>query len=128
MILTIDGKKKEFKKPVKLIEIAKEEDCCAKVNGTIRDLNYIVKNDAYIEFLNIVDSPDAVRIYEATLRYLLVMAIYRLYGYANVRINYSISMALYIDLSAMDVCLDENEINRIKAEMDLLIKMDLPLN
>ena len=128
MILTIDGKKKEFKKPVKLIEIAKEEDCCAKVNGTIRDLNYIVKNDCYIEFLNIVDSPDAVRIYEATLRYLLVMAIYRLYGYANVRINYSISMSLYIDLSAMDISLDETEINRIKTEMDLLIKMDLPLN
>ncbi len=128
MILTINNEKKEFNKPVKLIEIAGKEDCCAKVNGTIRDLNYIVKNDCYIEFLNIVDSPDAVRIYEATLRYLVVMAIYNLYGKANVRINYSVSMALYIDLSSMDVELDEAEVNKIKAEMDRLIKLDLPLN
>ena len=78
MILTINNEKKEYKKPVKLIEIAGKEDCCAKVNGTIRDLNYIVKDDCKIEFLNIVDSPDAVRIYEATLRYLVVMAIYNL--------------------------------------------------
>ena len=78
LILKINNEKKEFSKPVKLIEIAGKEDCCAKVNGTIRDLNYIVKNDCEIEFLNIVDSPDAVRIYEATLRYLVVMAIYNL--------------------------------------------------
>ena len=128
MILTIGNEKKEFKKPVKLIEIAGKEDCCAKVNGTIRDLNYIVKNDCHIEFLNIVDSPDAVRIYEATLRYLVVMAIYNLYGSANVRINYSVSMALYIDLSNMDKQLDETEIAKIKDEMDRLIKLDLPLN
>ena len=128
LILTINNEKKEFNKPVKLIEIANPEDCCAKVNGTIRDLNYIVKNDCNIEFLNIVDSPDAVRIYEATLRYLVVMAIYNLYGKANVRINYSVSMALYIDLSKMDVELDENEVDRIKNEMDRLIKLDLPLN
>ncbi|MBP5444699.1 MAG: hypothetical protein J6Y28_00870 [Acholeplasmatales bacterium] len=128
MILTINNEKKEYSKPVKLIEISNPEDCCAKVNGTIRDLNYIVKNDCTIEFLNIVDSPDAVRIYEATLRYLVIMAIYNIYGSANVRINYSVSMALYIDLSNMDISLDEAEVNKIKEEMDRLIKLDLPLN
>ncbi len=129
LILKINnGEKKEFSKPVKLIEIAGKEDCCAKVNGTIRDLNYIVKNDCEVEFLNIVDSPDAVRIYEATLRYLVVMAIYNIYGKADVRINYSVSMALYIDLSKMDISLDEAEVERIKKEMDRLIKADLPLN
>ena len=128
MILKINNEKKEFNKPVKLIEIAGKEDCCAKVNGTIRDLNYIVKNDCEIEFLNIVDSPDAVRIYEATLRYLVVMAIYNLYGKADVRINYSVSMALYVDLSKMDIMLDEDEVAKIKKEMDRLIKADLPLN
>ena len=128
MILKINNVEKEFKKPVKLIEISGEEDCCAKVNGTIRDLNYIVKNDCNIEFLNIKDSPDAVRIYEATLRYLVVMAIYNIYGKADVRINYSVSMALYIDLSKMDMSLDESEVEKIKNEMDRLIKLDLPLN
>ena len=128
LILKINNEKKEFNKPVKLIEIAGKEDCCAKVNGTIRDLNYIVKNDCEVEFLNIVDSPDAVRIYEATLRYLVVMAIYNIYGKADVRINYSVSMALYIDLSKMDVSLDEAEVEKIKKEMDRLIKADLPLN
>ena len=128
MILKINNEKKEFSKPVKLIEIAGKEDCCAKVNGTIRDLNYIVKNDCEIEFLNIVDSPDAVRIYEATLRYLVVMAIYNLYGKADVRINYTVSMALYVDLSKMDVTLDDSEVEKIKKEMDRLIKADLPLN
>ena len=128
MILKINNEEKKFDKPVKLIEISNPEDCCAKVNGTIRDLNYIVKNDCTIEFLNIVDSPDAVRIYEATLRYLVVMAIYNLYGKADVRINYSVSMALYIDLSKMDVSLDDSEVEKIKNEMDRLIKLDLPLN
>ena len=128
MILKINNVKKEFNKPVKLIEIADKKDCCAKVNGTIRDLNYIVKNDCEIEFLNITDSPDAVRIYEATLRYLVVMAIYNLYGKADVRINYSVSMSLYVDLSKMDLQLDEDEVGKIKKEMDRLIKADLPLN
>lgn len=127
MILTINNEKKEFNHPVKLIEIAGENDCCAKVNGTIRDLNYIVKNSSNVEFLTL-NNPDAVRIYEATLRFLVVMAIYNLYGSANVRINYSVSMSLYIDLSQIDVELDASEIDRIKEEMDRLIKLDLPFN
>ena len=127
MILTIDNIKKEYNHPVKLIEIASVDDCCAKVNGTIRDLNYIVKNDSTIEFLDL-KSPDAVRIYEATLRYLLVMAIYNLYKKANVRINYSVSMSLYIDISSMDIELDTFEIDKIKKEMERLISLDLPFN
>ena len=127
MILTINNEKKEYNHPVKLIEIASSDDCCAKVNGTIRDLNYIVNKDATVEFLKL-DNPDAVRIYEATIRYLLVMAVYNLYKCANVRINYSISMALYIDLSSIDKQLDSDEINVIKEEMNRLIKLDLPFN
>ena len=72
---------KVFNHEVKLIDLLPDQDkkkyFCAKVNNHLHELNYTVFYDADIEFIDISDE-EGMYVYEATLRYLLAMALYEL--------------------------------------------------
>jgi uridine kinase len=72
----------------------------ATVNGRLRELSFILTKDADIEFLKF-DHPDAMRIYESTLRYIVAMAVKRLYPSAKVKFNYSISRSISSDFGSI---------------------------
>ena len=92
MKIKIADKTYTYTQPVALTEIAaqiKEENClAAKVNGRLRELSYIITKDSTVSFLKYTH-PDAIRIYESTLRYIIAKAIKNLYPKAKVRFNYS---------------------------------------
>ena len=94
MKLNIQGQMITLDQPKRLADIAHDlkqnEVLSATVDGRLRELSYIVSNDATIEFLG-YDHSDAIRIYETTLRYVIAMAINNLYPDAKIRFNYSIS-------------------------------------
>ena len=46
----------------------------ATVNNRIRELTYVINKDCEVKFLDL-NNRDAVRIYEASLRYVIAMAI-----------------------------------------------------
>ena len=78
---------------IELIEGNKYQYQAARVNNRIRELNYILQGDSTVELLTLKDS-ESQTMYQSTLRYLIIMAVKRLYPSAKIIFNYSVSRAL----------------------------------
>lgn len=98
----------------------------AKVNNRIRELNYILSDDAEIEFIDLTDN-DAVRIYQTTLRYLIAMATKKVFPNARIIYNYSLSRSIFAAVSNINRPFTNNDLKLIKEELESLISQDLPI-
>lgn len=123
------GKEKTFGKKVTLIDLIDNKDksiICARVNNRLRELTYEVSDDAKIEFLTVKDQ-DAVRIYEASLRYIVAMAFARAYPELEIRFAYNVSRSVFIQVLNEGVNVNPTMVQKVKAEMDKIIAADYPL-
>ena len=120
------GKEKTFEKKVRLIDLLESEDksiVCARVNKRLRELNYELDKDATVEFLKVTDA-DAVKTYEASLRYVCAMAINRLYPNIKVRFSYNVSRSIFVQVLNEDKKFDRNMVAKIEQEMRAIVKAD----
>lgn len=108
-----------------LADTLKIKPFVAKVNKSLRELNYELIRDSEVEFLYL-DNADAVRIYEASLRYIIAMAIYNLYPEAKVSFNYNISRAILAIVRECEVEINQEFLNKVEAEVNRIIKLDIP--
>lgn len=125
--LIINKKELVFEKPIKLEELAKKLDIeayCAKVNNRLRELTYEIDKDCEIEFLNL-KSTDSMSVYQSSLRYVIAMAINRLYPKARVIFNYSVSRSFFCEIKG--ITLNNSVLNKIREEIDLIISKDYPI-
>lgn len=128
--ITIDGKAKTYEKKVRLVDLIENDDksiICARVNNRLRELTYEVTENAKVEFLTVKDA-DAVRIYEASLRYVVAMAFARAYPDLDIRFAYNVSRSVFIQILNEDAHVNPTMVSRVKEEMDKIIKADYPLN
>lgn len=127
MKLTIQGQVYTYDRPQVLLDVANElklnRMLAATVNGRLRELSYIETKDAEVEFIG-YDHPDAIRMYESTLRYVIAMAVKRILPSAKVRFNYSISRSILTVLDNYDGPVNFAVVEAIKKEVDALIKRD----
>jgi uridine kinase len=101
-----------------LLSIMKQhhiEAMCANVDGRLRELDYVLEGTHQIEFLTLLHDA-AMRIYETTLRFLLTKVIFEIDPSIEVKFHYSVSRAIYVDLSApyalnLHVLLKQTEIS-----------------
>ncbi len=101
MKVRINGVEKTFDKPTRIIEMISNDNLdymAAKVNNRLRELNYVVSADADIELLKLGDS-SVTKMYQATLRYVLVMAVKKLYPNAKINFKYSVSRSIFATLA-----------------------------
>ncbi len=130
MKLNIETTQITYDKPMVLKEIAKsmkiKDALAAKVNDRLRELSYIITKDANVSFLR-YDHPDAIRIYESTLRYVIAMAIKKLYPSAKVRFNYSISRSILGVFESFDGIVNHEVIERIRDEVKTIISQDFEI-
>ena len=101
MKIEYDGKIITRTEPIRvseLIEGNKYEYQAAKVNNRIRELGYIIDKDCKVELLSLTDT-EAVTIYQSTLRYLVIMAVQRVFPKARVIFNYSVSRSIFASIS-----------------------------
>jgi len=128
MRINIGGTHYTYDRPVVLKDIATElkviDVLAATVNGRLRELSFILTKDADVNFLK-YDNGDAIRIYESTLRYVIAMAIKNLYPNAKVKFNYSISRSILAVLDHFEGAVDAKLVDKIKNEVNALIKKDL---
>ncbi len=96
------------------------------VNGRLRELSYVLDQDATVEFLDF-KSRDAVRIYESTLRYVVAMAMSQLYPKAKLRFNYSISRSILTIVDHFEGVLTHTVIDEIEQAVKALIDQNLPI-
>ncbi|MBO4667124.1 MAG: nucleoside kinase [Bacilli bacterium] len=124
-----DNLKVSFEDKITLKDLAKQygiNAIVAKVNNRLRELNYYVNYNATIDFLDLRDL-DAVRVYETSMRYLVIMALENLYPGIKVYFGQCISRSLYCHAWAKGVRINEEFLEKLEKEMKRIISLDLPI-
>ena len=123
------GQEKEFDKKVRLLDLIENNDksiICARVNNRLRELTYEVYYDANVEFLTVKDS-DAIKIYEASLRFITAMAFHKIYPELKIRLCYNVSRSIFIQLTNTKKSSDLEMVAKIEKEMRRIVEEDYPL-
>ena len=126
--VTIGGKTLKFSERIKVTDLIDQSDrsiIACKVNNRIRELTFEIYYDAKVELITMSDD-DAMRIYEASLRYLFLMAIERLYPNLKVRLTYHISRALFCRILDDKQRFNLEMVKEIEKEMRRIIDLNLP--
>ncbi|MDO5022341.1 MAG: nucleoside kinase [Eubacteriales bacterium] len=130
MNISLDGQKKEYKVPLSLAQII--EDMApdkmhiamgVRDGGRIRELNYRITKDSELFLLTYKDE-EGRRIYERSLRFVLLIAAKRAFPHAKVRIEHSVGEGIYIVFE--DWRLYPNDVKHLEGVMRDIIKEDLP--
>ena len=97
----------------------------AQSGGVVCELNDVLRQDCTLTPLTL-ENEEGRRIYERSLRFVMLLALRHLYPYQRVRIEYSVGYGVFvrlpgIELHRQDVVRIENEMRRI-AELDLVFE------
>lgn len=98
----------------------------AKVNNRLRELAYYVNYDCKIDFLGL-DNFEAVKVYETSLRYLIIMALEELYPGIKVQFNQCVSRSLSCLVEGIKDKVDAKFIEKLTEKMQKLVIADLPI-
>ena len=130
IIVTIDGKKIETVKGVSLYELSKPYNdrfdlpiIIAKVDGTYKELSYLLSKDCEVEFLP-QSNKVANQAYINGLIFLLIYAASRVLKNNRIIVQHSIDKGLYFETSKK---ITPEDIKNLKSEMKEIIKLNLPI-
>lgn len=129
--ITINDKEFYVKRKTTLAEIANEFQSnyhhpilIAKVNNTLKELNYEITKPKNIEFLDLT-SREGNKIHVNALIFILVVSIKELYGAKyDIRVQHSIDKGLYIETNFE---ITEKRLNDIKEKMNKIISEERPI-
>lgn len=110
---------------ISLVDNLDKEFMAAKVNNRLRELTYELCYDSKVELLDL-KSPDAVKVYETSFRYLLALAFHNLYPDYQLKISYAISRSIMLTIISPKITMDKKMLGAVKKELDRLVKADLP--
>ena len=128
-IIKINNQNYSFEDKIVLKDLAKDfmpNAIVAKVNNRLRELNYYINYNCEVEFLDLTKF-DAVRVYETSLRYLLIMALEKIDPKIVVHFNQCISRSISCTLSNTKEKVSKPFIDKLEIEMRKLIEQDLPI-
>lgn len=118
----------------KISDLIGDEDTtiCVKVDNRLRETNYVITDDERHEIvkLDLKDS-EAVKVYEASLRYLIGMAVERAFPDMRVKISYGISKSMMLSFfsikDAKPILATSKIRDRLESELNSLIAENLPI-
>ena len=112
---------KTYDNPVTVLDVVgnNRDYVCAYVNKRVRELTYTIDKDSEIVPLTCKDN-DAMRIYEASLRFLVAKAMHNIHPHYQIRFAYNVSRSIFLQIlnqgtSASGVMIKEliEEINKL---------------
>ena len=123
-----NNQEKVYDKPVTVLDIVGDNHdfVCAYVNKRVRELTYIINKDSEIIPLTCKDS-DAMRIYEASLRFLVAMAMHNIHPHYEIRFAYNVSRSIFLQILNQGTSASGIMIKELIAEMNRLVEKDIPL-
>ena len=131
MLISLNGIQKEYLHPVTVAQVVRDlmPDMHRQVlgcfcNGPVLELNHMLQSGCAMQALTYQDE-EGRRIYERTLRFVLLMAVRRCFPGEQVRIEHSIGSGIYIILTEQR--LYPNDVLTIEDTMRDIVKEDLPL-
>ncbi len=90
--------------------------------GIVRELNDPLRHDCTLTPLTL-EHEEGRRVYERSLRFVMLLALRHLYPYQQVRIEYSVGYGVFVRLPGID--LHRQDIVRIENEMRRIVELDL---
>ena len=128
-----DGSVKELESGMSIFEIARNISeglarmaTAGKINGEVKDLRTIVKEDCKLEILTFESDIDGKKAYWHTTSHIMAQAIKRLFPKVKLAIGPAIDKGFYYDFDAEKAFSDEDK-EKIEQEMNKIIKDDLPI-
>ena len=127
--VTFNNETKTYNKPVSVLDIVGPDKniICALVNKRVRELTYLIEKDSEVVPLTCKDR-DAKPTYEASLRFLVAMAMHNIRPDLEIRFSYNISRSVFLQIiqpqgtrSSMQMVKD------LEAEMNRIVEADYPL-
>lgn len=126
--VTMNNKEYTYENRLRVVDLLDAKDysiIACKVNNRLRELTFELHHDSTVEFLYL-DNDEAVRIYEASLRYVFAMALEKLYPEINIKFNFSISRSTYAQIVTKEKAFTTQMLKAIEEEMNRIISLDLP--
>lgn len=96
------------------------------VNGRMRELTYWIDQDSTLEFLDL-SHYDTVRLYDNSLRFLVTMALYRLYPDAKVLFSVFVSQATLLEFRNLPVPMDNQFLTALREKMSEIVNANYPI-
>lgn len=110
-----------------LIDDPEKRYFLARVDGSLYELRAPVPPHTHLDFLDVTHD-EAIYTYEASLRYLVAMAIHRMYPQSKIKFSFSVSRGVYIEFITQPPKLSLKAFKRqLENELDDLIALDLPI-
>jgi threonyl-tRNA synthetase len=128
-----DGAVRQYDAGITIEEIAgsisaslKKKAVAGKKDGKVVDLYTPLEDDAAIEIVTL-DTPDGLEVYRHSTAHLLAQAVRRIYG-SEVKFGIGpvIEDGFYYDMD-IPVALSPEDLGKIEAEMEKIVKEDLPI-
>ena len=126
--ITFNKQTKTYDNPVTVLDIVGKDKSivCAYVNKRVRELTYVLDKDAEVIPLTCKDR-DAKPSYEASLRFLVAMAMHNIHPELKIRFSYNVSRSIFMQILNPKVCSSGLMVRDLQEEMQRLVDMDLPL-
>ena len=123
-----NNEEKIYKNPVTVLDIVgpNKDYVCAYVNHRVRELTYVIDKDAEIVPLTCKDK-DAMRIYEASVRFLVAMAMHNIHPSYEIRFSYNVSRSIFLQILNQGTSASGIMIRELIEEMNKLVEQDIPL-
>ena len=99
-----------------------------EINDLVKELNLELSsrhNNARIELFGL-ESLEATKAYETTLRYLISMAFNRLYPDLTIRFSYNVSRSIFCEINGLNQHISQIA-ERVEAEVKKIIENNLPI-
>ena len=127
--VVFQNEEKTYENPLTILDIVGPSRgyVCATVDGRVRELTYTIDKDCEIVALTCKDR-DAMRIYEASLRFLVAMAMHKLHPNFDIRFSYNVSRSIFLQiLKPANTVASGVMVKELIEEMNRLVDADLPL-
>ena len=130
-VVEIRGHKFTLDKKTSILDIIRPYDpekraVAARVNNRVRELTYEVNRDSVVEILTVKDR-EAIKVYEASLRYVVAMAFARCYPELKIRFAYNVSRSISIHFRDQKAVATTAMLLKLTHEIDRIIAADFPL-
>lgn len=127
--ITFFDQQKVYDKPVRVLDIVGDDRdiICAYVNKRVRELTYVVDKDSEIIPIT-CKNRDAKPIYEASLRFIVAMAMKRIRPDIKIRFSYNVSRAIFLQILNPGVKATSQLFKELQQEITEIVEKDYPLN
>ena len=123
-----NNEEKTYDSPVTVLDVVgpNRDYVCAYVNKRVRELTYTIDKDSEVVPLTCKDG-DAMRIYEASLRFLVAKAMHNIHPHYQIRFAYNVSRSIFLQILNQGTSASCVMIKELIEEMNKLVEQDIPL-